>query len=125
MRAVPPTHLVDLDQTQIGLVDQSAWPQRVPRMLATDMLAGQTLELRAHQRSQLDERGPIAGAPGGEQSGHVRRRNCRGGVLPRSWSERDILRPIGDRSSKKLARAMLSARTRMEVSDAGHGHHVR
>src|SRR6266487_1281331 len=92
MRAVPPTHLVDLDQTQIGLVDQSAWPQRVSRMLATHMLAGQTLELGAHQRRQLDERGLIAGAPGGEQSGHVRRRNCRGGVLPRGVNTRFYVR---------------------------------
>src|SRR5438552_12252450 len=112
MRTVPPTHLVDLDQTQISLVDQNAWPQRVPRMLATHMLAGQTLELRTNQRSQLDERGLIAGARGDEQCGHVRRRNCRGGVLPRSRGEDDILRPIGDRSSKKLAREI-----RMDASD--------
>lgn len=124
MRAVPPTYLVDLDQTQIGLVDQSAWPQRVPRMLATHMLAGQTLELRANQRSQLDERGLIAGAPGGEQCGHVRRRNCRGGVLPCGVNTTFYVRSV-TALLKKFAREMLSARIRMEASDAGHGHHVR
>jgi hypothetical protein len=63
MSPVLPLHVSDINQLQIGFVDQRGGLQRVTRTLSPHVTAGQTSQLCIHERNQLIKRALVAIVP--------------------------------------------------------------
>ena len=78
MRAVLPVHLLDVDQPDVGFVDEGGRLQRVAGALVRHVPARHAAELFMDERYQLLQRGLITTAPVDEQPGD--RMRCAGTV---------------------------------------------
>jgi hypothetical protein len=72
MGAVPPLHLMELRQLQIGLVDQRGGVERVVGPLAAESPTGNPLELVVDDGKHRVERGSLALGVLPEQPGQIR-----------------------------------------------------
>ena len=73
MCAILPADLLDLEQTQVGLVDKSTRLKRMTGAFFCHVTAGEASEFRVDQWDQLVERRLIAGTPGNQQFGDLPR----------------------------------------------------
>ena len=73
MRPVLPLDALDIEEAHIRLVDERRGLQGMLAAFAAHMTASDSPQLVVDERNELIERGPIAAAPGQEQSGWTRR----------------------------------------------------
>jgi hypothetical protein len=64
MRAVLPVHILLIDQTQIGFVNQRCRLQRVAGSFAAKIPSRQPMQFLINQRQQFIARGFVAAVPG-------------------------------------------------------------
>ena len=70
--AAPLLGLLDIDQAQVGLVDQGGGLERLPRFLVGQLLGGQLAQLVIDQRQQLRGGVGVALLDGGQDARHFR-----------------------------------------------------
>jgi len=91
VRAVLPLHVLDVDQADVGLVDERRRLQRVPRTFAAHISPCETTQLGVNQRHEPIERVGLTAAPGQEERRWARRL-CRN--APHFTSARQLSREI-------------------------------
>ena len=83
MRAVLPPHLADVDQAQVGLVDERRCLKSVAGAFPGHVVAGEAMEFAVNERHQTIECTLIAAAPGQQESGRCRDLGRNAVILPR------------------------------------------
>ena len=78
MGAIVPLNPIQIDESQVGLVDQGGCLQRMPRTFAAQLPLSQSAQLFMDERNQLLECRLVALTPGLKEAGSVRRRVRRG-----------------------------------------------
>ena len=71
MPAIPPVHALDVDQSEIRLVDERCRLQAVTGTLAFHVAACQAAELVVHDGGQPFERALVSVAPGAEECADI------------------------------------------------------
>jgi hypothetical protein len=69
--SVVPLDALDVDESQIGLVDEGGWLERVSTALMAHVLTRDPPQFLVHEWNELIEGGLIAVAPGQQQSGGI------------------------------------------------------
>ena len=71
MRAVLPLHLPDIDELEVGLVDERGGLQRMSDALVAHLTPGDAAKLRVDNRNELLESVFVPVPPREEQVGHL------------------------------------------------------
>lgn len=72
MGAVPPGHVLGIDESQIRFVDQRRRLEAVPSPLSRHAPSGDLVQLQLYERNQPVEGGLVALTPSEQQSGGLR-----------------------------------------------------
>ena len=70
---VLPLDALDVDEAQIGFVDEGRWLKRVPTAFVAHVLTCDPPQFLVHERNELVQSGLVAAAPGQQQGGGIRR----------------------------------------------------